>query len=80
MRKSWVYQELYEERNLKKVFKKNMYAGMIYAGLNGFIFKGREPWNLINYKKDSECTEKKTLHKVHLLKYRKFNIQNMIMF
>jgi hypothetical protein len=59
-----VYQELYEERNIKKAFKLSMYSGILYAGLSGHIFKGREPWNLINKKKDSECTEKKDKHKV----------------
>lgn len=44
-----------------------MYAGILYAGLNGHIFKGKEPWNLINHKKDSECTEKSSLHKVLLI-------------
>ena len=44
-----------------------MFAGILYAGLTGHIFKGKEPWNLINYKTDSESTEKKHLHKVILL-------------
>lgn len=44
-----------------------MYAGFIYAGLSGHILKGKEPWNLINQKKDSECTEKISQHKVKFL-------------
>jgi hypothetical protein len=64
MKKTWVYKEMYEERNLKKMFKINMYAGILYAGLSGHVFKGREPWDLKNFKTDSECTEKKEKHKV----------------
>jgi hypothetical protein len=49
------------------MFKINMYAGILYAGLSGHVFKGREPWDLKNYKTDSESTEKKEKHKVTLI-------------
>ena len=67
MRKSWTMDELYKERNVKKVFKSGMLPGIAYAGLSGHILKGREPWNLINYKKDSESTEVKSKHQVFFL-------------
>lgn len=53
MKNSWTWEELKQERNLKKVFKYGMNAGMLYAGLSGHIFKGKEPWNLKNTKTDS---------------------------
>lgn len=63
MNGSWSMKELYQERNVKKAFKKSMSSGILYAGLNGHLFKGREPWNWINTKKDSECLETKDKHK-----------------
>ena len=65
MNGSWTLKELYQERNVKKAFKKSMMSGILYAGLNAHLFKGREPWNMINYKKDSECLETKDKHKVN---------------
>ena len=64
MHASWSMKELYQERNVKKAFKRSMASGILYAGLNGHVFKGREPWNLINHKKDSECLETKDKHQV----------------
>jgi electron-transferring-flavoprotein dehydrogenase len=64
MRQSWTWEELYKERNVKKAFKYGMKTGIVYSALAGHIFRGKEPWNLKNTVKDSECTEKKNKHTV----------------
>ena len=69
MRGTETWKELYKERNVKKAFKRSMFTGIVYSGLAGHIFKGREPWNLINKIKDSECLQKKEMHRVILLDY-----------
>jgi len=38
MKKSWVYKELYESRNFKGSFK-NLYTGLIYGAVQGFLTK-----------------------------------------
>ncbi len=45
------------ERNVKGAFKYGLIPGVVYAGLTSFIIKGREPWNLRGYKKDSLATK-----------------------
>ena len=54
MKKSWVFEELYQSRNFKNSFK-NLYTGLAYGGIFKFL-KGREPIDLRQKKKDSEQT------------------------
>ena len=56
MKSTWTWKELYEERNVKKAFKKGMAAGIMYSALTGHILKGREPWTMKNTMTDSEST------------------------
>jgi len=52
LKKTWVYDELYETRNFKGGFKPNLYSGLAH----GFIVSmtaGKEPWNIYSKEKDS---------------------------
>ena len=52
---------MYESRNFKGGFKRNIFLGLI----NGFVsswLRGKEFWNLRVYKKDSESIEKADQH------------------
>jgi electron-transferring-flavoprotein dehydrogenase len=53
LKQSWIYKELYQTRNFKGAFKRNLYAGLIHAGVISFITKGLEPWSLHSRGKDS---------------------------
>jgi electron-transferring-flavoprotein dehydrogenase len=53
LKKTWVYKDLHLERNVKGAFKYGLIPGVAYAGLTSFIMKGKEPWNIKGYKKDS---------------------------
>mmetsp|Transcript_14404 Transcript_14404/g.40944 ORF Transcript_14404/g.40944 Transcript_14404/m.40944 type:complete len:751 (+) Transcript_14404:69-2321(+) len=47
LKKSWVYDELYQVRNVHQAFSKwGIGIGMLYTGLATHITKGREPWTL----------------------------------
>lgn len=54
---SWIAEELKEIRNTHNAFHYGLGAGMIHAGLSCFITKGKEPWTLINDKRDADKTK-----------------------
>lgn len=54
--KSWVYDELYQVRNVHASFHNGVLPGLLYAGLSTHLLKGREPWTISNKKSDSEKT------------------------
>ena len=46
LKKSWVWDELYRVRNIRPAFRWGMWAGLIYAALDTYIFRGRAPWTM----------------------------------
>jgi electron-transferring-flavoprotein dehydrogenase len=54
--KSWVYQELRDARNVRPGFKWGLYGGMIYAGIDQILFRGKAPWTLKHSHADHEAT------------------------
>jgi electron-transferring-flavoprotein dehydrogenase len=45
--KSWLYDELKTQRNLRPAFEKlGLYGFLAYAGLDTFLLRGRAPWTL----------------------------------
>ncbi|KAJ1503839.1 hypothetical protein HMI54_015575, partial [Coelomomyces lativittatus] len=56
MKSSWVYDELYEVRNIRPSFRWGLYAGLMYSGLETLVLKGRGPWTLQHHSKpDHAC-------------------------
>ena len=61
LKKSWVYSELQHVRNIRPGFHFGLFAGLLHAALDTFIFRGRAPWTLHHkpdhksLKKASEC-------------------------
>ncbi|MBF0249355.1 MAG: electron transfer flavoprotein-ubiquinone oxidoreductase [Alphaproteobacteria bacterium] len=45
-RKSWAWDELWRARNIRPAFRWGLWAGMAYAALEAFVFRGRVPWTL----------------------------------
>jgi electron-transferring-flavoprotein dehydrogenase len=41
---SWVYKELYQERNIRPAFHKGLWAGLLYAAFDTYALRGRAPW------------------------------------
>ncbi len=50
LKESWVWPELHAVRNIRPGFAKfGLWGGLINAGLEAYIFKGRMPWTLKNH-------------------------------
>ena len=46
LRTSWVGKELYGVRNVRPAFRYGIWAGLIYAALDTYLFRGKAPWTL----------------------------------
>ncbi|MEC9183876.1 MAG: electron transfer flavoprotein-ubiquinone oxidoreductase, partial [Pseudomonadota bacterium] len=55
---SWVYQELSDARNVRPGFKWGLYGGMLCAGIDQILFRGKAPWTLKHGHADHEATGK----------------------
>lgn len=49
MKKSWVWPELHEVRNIRPSFHKGLLVGLVYSALSTYVFKGKEPWTFRNH-------------------------------
>jgi electron-transferring-flavoprotein dehydrogenase len=46
-RASWLWQELYQARNIRPGFAKfGLWGGLLHAALDTYVFRGRAPWTL----------------------------------
>ncbi|KAH7020973.1 uncharacterized protein B0I36DRAFT_296472 [Microdochium trichocladiopsis] len=59
LRKSSIWKELKEVRNMRPSFHNplGLYGGIMYSGLEAFIFKGRVPWTLKHKTTDHGATK-----------------------
>ena len=53
-KKSWVYKELYEARNVKPSFKWGLILGIIFTGIDQIVFRGKLPFTLKHTHSDYE--------------------------
>jgi electron-transferring-flavoprotein dehydrogenase len=44
LKTSWVAKELIAVRNIRPAFRYGLWAGMLYAALDTYIFRGKTPW------------------------------------
>ena len=44
LRKSWVWDELYRVRNIRPAFRWGLLPGLVYAGLDTYLLRGKAPW------------------------------------
>ncbi|MCG6875732.1 MAG: electron transfer flavoprotein-ubiquinone oxidoreductase [Betaproteobacteria bacterium] len=44
LRHSWLWDELYRVRNIRPSFYKGVFAGVTYAGIDQYLFRGKAPW------------------------------------
>ncbi|EAN95496.1 putative electron transfer flavoprotein-ubiquinone oxidoreductase [Trypanosoma cruzi] len=54
-RNSWLHKELYAVRNVRQVFARNFFQGVLYTGITTTITRGWEPWTLSHHKPDHEA-------------------------
>lgn len=53
LKKSWVWDELYQARNIRPAFHLGLFAGIAYSAVDTFLFRGRAPWTL-HHHRDNE--------------------------
>jgi electron-transferring-flavoprotein dehydrogenase len=46
VKQSWIYPELKAVRNIRPAFRFGLWAGLLHAALDTFIFRGKAPWTL----------------------------------
>jgi electron-transferring-flavoprotein dehydrogenase len=44
LKRSWLWDELYRVRNIRPSFYRGLWAGVIYAGIDQYAFRGKAPW------------------------------------
>jgi len=44
IKNSWLWDELHRVRNIRPGFKRGLWLGMAYAGLDTYILRGKAPW------------------------------------
>jgi electron-transferring-flavoprotein dehydrogenase len=44
LRETWLWDELYRVRNIRPSFYKGLWAGVLYAGIDQYLFRGKAPW------------------------------------
>jgi electron-transferring-flavoprotein dehydrogenase len=59
LRNSSIWKELYEVRNMRPSFKSplGLYGGILYSGLEAFLFRGKTPWTLKHHGTDAASTK-----------------------
>jgi len=60
MKKSWVWKELHEVRNIRPSFNSPLgfWGGVAYSGVDSLLLKGHTPWTLRIRTGDSSHTER----------------------
>jgi len=44
LKQTWLWDELYRVRNIRPSFYNGLWAGVIYAGIDQYLFRGKAPW------------------------------------
>ncbi len=61
LKKTWVWKELHQARNIRPAMTWGLWAGLAYAALDTYIFRGHAPWTFHNHadhlqlKKAADC-------------------------
>ncbi|MDP3440511.1 MAG: NAD(P)/FAD-dependent oxidoreductase, partial [Azonexus sp.] len=46
IKKSWLWDELYQVRNIRPAFKWGLFGALAYGAIDTYVFKGKAPWTL----------------------------------
>jgi electron-transferring-flavoprotein dehydrogenase len=62
LKKSWVWQELHQVRNIRPAMSWGLWPGLLYSALDTYLFRGKAPWTFHHRRPDhlqlkaaSEC-------------------------
>jgi electron-transferring-flavoprotein dehydrogenase len=62
LRKSWLWQELYQARNIRPAMRWGLWPGLAYAAVDTYLLRGRAPWTF-HHPADHTCLKKASLSK-----------------
>jgi electron-transferring-flavoprotein dehydrogenase len=54
LKKTWVWEELYQVRNIRPAMSWGLRAGLAYSALDTYLFRGKTPWTLHHRHPDNE--------------------------
>jgi electron-transferring-flavoprotein dehydrogenase len=49
LKRSWLWEEIYHVRNIRRSFHKGLWGGIAYSALDTFVFRGKAPWTFKNH-------------------------------
>lgn len=64
LKNSWVYSELRAVRNIRPSFRYGLWAGLLYAAIDTFIFRGKAPWTLHHHPDHTQLKPAKACTKI----------------
>ena len=59
LKSSWIWDELHRVRNLRPSFRRGLWLGLAYSGLDTYLLRGRAPWTFHHPEPDHERLGKK---------------------
>lgn len=63
LRSSWIMKELNAVRNVRPWFKLGLWGGLLFSGIEMFLFRGKTPWTLAHGAQDRKKLEPIARHK-----------------
>lgn len=58
LKASWLWQELYLARNIRPAMRWGLWPGLLYAGIDTYLLRGRAPWTLKHHVPDHDTLKK----------------------
>jgi electron-transferring-flavoprotein dehydrogenase len=62
---STISKELYQVRNLRPSFHYGTFLGLLYSGIDQYLFRGKAPWTLMNRVDNLSLKNKNTVKKIN---------------
>lgn len=64
LKKTWLWSELHQVRNIRPGFNKGLWPGLINAALESFILRGKAPWTMGHHHDHEQIGNKKDYSKI----------------
>lgn len=61
---SWLWQELYQVRNIRPAFRWGLWLGMLYSAIDNVLLRGKTPWTLRNHADNKALKPAKMCQKI----------------
>ncbi|MEX2454220.1 MAG: electron transfer flavoprotein-ubiquinone oxidoreductase [Rhodospirillaceae bacterium] len=65
IRGSWIWDELYRVRNIRPAFRWGLWAGLVHAAIDTYLFRGRAPWTFRQHADHTQMKKAADAPKIH---------------